>query len=87
LLNALKALGNPTRLRILRYMLDGPCTPSELSKVLRLRPPTVIHHLHNLRLAGLVRVTVSPESERRYAVRMDGVDLTIQNLQEFLSGE
>jgi len=87
LLNALKALGNPTRLRILRHMLDGPCTPSELSKVLRLRPPTVIHHLHNLRLAGLVRVTVSPESERRYAVRMDGVDLTIQNLQEFLSGE
>jgi DNA-binding transcriptional ArsR family regulator len=87
LLNALKALADPTRLRILRYLLEGPLTPSELSKILRLRPPTVIHHLHNLRLAGLVLVTVSSKAERRYTVRMDGVLNTIQNLQEFLSGD
>lgn len=87
LLNALKALADPTRLRILRYLLEGPRSPSELAKVLRLRPPTVVHHLHSLRLAGLVRVTVSPKSDRRYAVRMDGVDVTNRDLREFLSGD
>jgi len=87
LLNALKALADPTRLRILRYLLETPSTPSQLAKVLRLRPPTVIHHLNNLRLAGLVLVTVSPEADRRYAVRMEGVDATMQHLQVFLSGD
>jgi len=87
LINGLKALADPTRLRILHYLQEGPCTPSELAKILRLRPPTVIHHLQNLRLAGLVRVTVTPEAERRYAVRMDGVDTTVNNLKSFLSKE
>lgn len=87
LLNALKALADPTRLRILRHLLEGPCTPSELAKVLRLRPPTVIHHLHSLRLAGLVLVTVSPSAERRYAARLDGVKETAENLKDFLSGD
>jgi DNA-binding transcriptional ArsR family regulator len=87
LLNALKALADPTRLRILRHLLEASSTPSQLAKILRLRPPTVIHHLNNLRLAGLVQVTVSPDTERRYAVRMTGVGRTIRNLQEFLSGD
>ena len=87
LLNALKALADPTRLRILRYLLEAPSTPSELAKILRLRPPTVIHHLQNMRLAGLVFVTVSPQAERRYAIRMDGVNTTVTNLNKFLSGE
>lgn len=87
LLNALKALADPTRLRILYYLREEPCTLSELARVLRLRPPTVIHHLHNLRSAGLVRVTVSPKTERRYALRLNGLDATIQQLKTFLSGE
>jgi DNA-binding transcriptional ArsR family regulator len=87
LLNALKALADPTRLRILHYLLEEPSTIGELSKILRLRPPTVIHHLQNLRLAGLVFVTVSPESERRYAIRMEGLGTTIENLKEYLPGE
>ncbi len=87
LLNALKALSNSTRLRILRYMLEGPCTPTELAKILRLRPPTVIHHLQNLRLAGLVKVTVSPKVERCYELRRDGIETTIQDLKDFLPGE
>jgi DNA-binding transcriptional ArsR family regulator len=88
LLNALKAIADPTRLRILYYLREnGPSTPSQLATILRLRPPTVIHHLQNLRLAGLVGVTVSPKAERRYALRMSGVDTTIHHLRAFLSGE
>lgn len=86
LINALKALADPTRLRILRYLQESPRTPSELARILRLRPPTVIHHLNNLRLAGLVFVTVSPEAERRYTIRNEGLEDTIANFQEFLSG-
>lgn len=86
LLNALKALADPTRLRILRYLSEGPSTTSELAKILRLRPPTVIHHLRNLRLAGLIFVTVSPKSERRYAVRLEGLDNTTKLLKEYLPG-
>ena len=87
LLNALKALADPTRLQILYYLREEPCTPSELAKVLRLRPPTVIHHLQNLRLAGLVSVTITPKADRTYAFRLDGVDATIQYLRAFLAGE
>ncbi len=87
LLNALKALSDPTRLRILKNLLEAPCTPSELAKLLRLRAPTVVHHLQNLRLAGLVLVTVSAKKERRYAAKMDGIEETLSSLRHFLSGE
>jgi DNA-binding transcriptional ArsR family regulator len=86
LLNSLKALADPTRLRILRYLQEGPSTTSELAKILRLRPPTVIHHLRNLRLAGLIFVTVSPKSERRYAVRFEGLKNTMRLLNDYLPG-
>jgi DNA-binding transcriptional ArsR family regulator len=86
LLNALKALADPTRLRILHYLQEGPSTTTELAKILRLRPPTVIHHLQSLRLAGLIFVTVSPKSERRYAVRMEGLDNTTNYLKDYLTG-
>ena len=46
----LKALADPTRLRILRYLAQEPLAPAELARRLRLRPPTVIHHLDALRL-------------------------------------
>ena len=87
LLNALKALADPTRLRILRTLLEAPSTPSDLAKSLRLRPPTVVHHLHILRLAGLVMVTVAPKAERRYAIRQEGLDATVVDFQNFLSGD
>jgi DNA-binding transcriptional ArsR family regulator len=87
LLNALKALADPTRLRILYCLREGPHSPSELAKVLRLRPPTVIHHIHNLRLAGLVSVTITPKADRSYAFRVEGVDATIQHLRAFLAGD
>ncbi len=87
LLIALKALADPTRLRILRCLQENPSTPSQLAKALRLRPPTVIHHLNHLRLAGMVLVTVSSGAERRYAIRIKGVETSMHHLQSFLSGD
>jgi hypothetical protein len=68
LYNALKALADPTRLRILHYLEEKPLTPTELAAILRLRAPTVIHHLNSLRLAGLVYFSYG-KGDNRYAAR------------------
>jgi DNA-binding transcriptional ArsR family regulator len=85
LLRGLKALADPTRLRILRYLVDKPLTPAELSRLLRLRAPTVVHHLHALRIAGLVHLYVEEGSDRRYAVRQESTQGLLASLREFLN--
>lgn len=84
LVAVLKSLADSSCLRILRYLAQGPLTPTELARRLRLRPPTVIHHLNDLRLAGLVQVILQPEGERRYALRREAVQAAMQHLDEFL---
>lgn len=81
----LKALADPTRLRILRYLAKEPLTPAELARRLRLRPPTVIHHLDVLRLARLVHVTLT-QNGRRYEARREAIRTTMQMLDHFLDG-
>ena len=80
---ALKALADPTRLRILHYLEEEPQTPSELARTLRLRPPTVIHHLNSLRLAGLVYVTFG-HGDKRYAARTSRVAEMYLQLRRYL---
>ncbi len=85
LLRALKALSDPTRLRILHYLTEEPLTPAELARRLRLRAPTVTHHLKTLRLAGLVQLTLAHEKEmRHYAARSEAVAAAFASLQGFL---
>jgi DNA-binding transcriptional ArsR family regulator len=83
MLRALKALSDPTRLRILHYLSQEPVTPAELARRLRLRAPTVTHHLRILRLAGLVQMTLG-EDDRRYAARPEAVAATFSSLGGFL---
>jgi DNA-binding transcriptional ArsR family regulator len=84
LVNALKSLADPTRLRILRHLTGQPLTPTELSRLLRLRPPTVLHHLHALRLAGLVAIRVSEGGEKRYAARDKAIHVIFSSVRDFL---
>ncbi len=86
-LRGLEALASPTRLRILRHLLVEPATPSALARRLRLRAPTVIHHLNALRLAGLVYLDITPEGERRYAARPGRLQELWDQLQTFLRGQ
>lgn len=83
---ALKALSEPTRLRILRYLTDEPMAPADLARRLRLRPPTVIHHLDVLRLARLVSVILA-SSGKRYAARPGGAAAVFELLNGFLEGQ
>jgi len=85
LITTLKSMADPTRLRILHYLNGQPLTPSELSRRLRLRPPTVIHHLKMLRLAGLVTITVSEDGDKRYTTRSETISGMFNTVQEFIN--
>jgi DNA-binding transcriptional ArsR family regulator len=86
LVRSLKALADPTRLKILFYLSHESLTPSELARRLQLRAPTVIHHLSELRLASLVELTLLHD-EKRYAIRRQGLESTFANLTAFLQGD
>jgi DNA-binding transcriptional ArsR family regulator len=84
LVERMKAIADPTRLRILRYLAQGPLSPSELSRLLRLRPPTVIHHLNELRLAGLVEIILHADGERGYNLRRTALEEALRSMYDFL---
>jgi DNA-binding transcriptional ArsR family regulator len=88
LLRMLKALADPTRLRILHYLTSETLTPAQLSRRLRLRAPTVTHHLSALRVAGLVHVTLEEGGEKLYAARLEAIRNFSGTLEKYLtSGE
>lgn len=84
LMRALKALGDPTRLRILRHLSEEPMSPTQLARRLRLRTPTVIHHLDILRMAQLVQLTLEADEKRRYTARSQAAKATFGALESFL---
>ena len=55
LVDLLKALAHPVRLRILALLRDGELCVCEVAEVLQLAPSTVSEHLTDLRRAGLVQ--------------------------------
>jgi len=83
LLRALRALSDTSRLKILYYLSKEELTASELSRRLRLRAPTVTHHLSELRLSGLVNVTVKGQ-EKLYRTRDEALDSMYTALKAFL---
>jgi DNA-binding transcriptional ArsR family regulator len=83
LVRSLKALADPTRLKILFYLSHESLSPSELARRLQLRAPTVTHHLIELRLASLVNVTIEGQ-EKKYRARHEALESTFTNLQDFL---
>jgi Predicted transcriptional regulators len=49
-----RALGDTTRYAIATILARSPATPTELSRQLKVSKPTITHHLHALRDAGLI---------------------------------
>jgi len=85
ILKALKAMADPTRLRILRYLMQEQLTQAEIARRLRLRAPTVTHHLHALRLAELVHYVVRDKYDNKsYFAKMDSVNSYLALLKNFL---
>jgi DNA-binding transcriptional ArsR family regulator len=84
LMQKLKAMTDPTRLRILRYLMQEQLTPAELARRLRLRAPTVTHHLHSLKAAGMVQFVRRGKHEHLYFAKMESIKSTYSLLKEFL---
>lgn len=87
LLRPLKALSDPTRLKILRLLAEKQIAAAEMARELRLRAPTVSHHLHALRVAGLIQITVPSADGRettRYALRPNALADVFETLNEYL---
>ena len=87
MLRTLKTLADPTRLRILRYLSQETMSPAQLARRLRLRAPTVTHHLSALRLAGLVYLTLGEKKRTLYTTRFEAISGTFSTLKEFLGGD
>jgi len=84
LLLALEALSDPTRLTILQALSEAPLTQADIARRLRLRPPTISHHLKSLRIAGLIAYIGEGPGETRYGVRLPQIDETCSQLKAFL---
>lgn len=74
-----RALGDETRLRVLRLLVDRDLYLTELAQQLELSKPTMKHHLTQLRAAGLVTITeeggLTYYSLRRERVAEAGLEL------------
>ena len=84
LLLALEALSDPTRLSILRAIIAEPLTQADIARRLRLRPPTISHHLQSLRIAGLVMHIESARGPTSYGARTQQIDQACEDLRVFL---
>ncbi len=74
-----RALGDESRLRILRHLVDGDLYLTEIADRLGISKPTAKHHLAQLRAAGLVTMTEAGNltyySLRRERIADAGPDL------------
>lgn len=75
----LKALADPTRLRLLRALLAAPCYVEQLAAALDLGAPTISHHLRKLEEAGLVR-SAREQYYNVYQARPEALDRRLREL-------
>jgi DNA-binding transcriptional ArsR family regulator len=85
LLLSLEALSDPTRLTIVRSLAEKPMTQAELARKLRLRPPTISHHLKTLRIAELIAFIETDKDETRYEARISRLDDVCAALKQFFN--
>lgn len=85
LIEFLKMIDDPTRLKILRLLLERELCVCQLVEVLKVPQPTVSQHLAKLRMMRLV-------TERKaaqwvyYSARREAVEQGLEALQAFLLG-
>jgi DNA-binding transcriptional ArsR family regulator len=78
-----RALGDDSRLRILRLLRDRDWYLTEIAERLELSKPTIKHHLAQLRAAGLVTLT-EEGGLSYYSLRRDRLDDASSELKRFL---
>jgi DNA-binding transcriptional ArsR family regulator len=81
-----RALGDETRLRILKLLAEGDLYLTEIAQQLDLSKPTIKHHLAMLRAGGAVTITESG-TVIYYSLRRQRLDDASTELKRFLVGE
>ncbi len=80
-----RALGDETRLRILKLLASRDLYLTEIAQELDLSKPTIKHHLTQLRAAGLVTITESG-AVMYYSLRRNRLDDAATEIKRFLIG-
>jgi DNA-binding transcriptional ArsR family regulator len=80
-----RALGDETRLRILKLLAGRDLYLTEIAQQLELSKPTIKHHLALLRSAGLVTITESG-TVVYYSLRRNRLDDASADIKKFLIG-
>ena len=75
----LKAMGDPTRAKILRILEDGPASAKQLSTAMSMTHGKVGHHVKVLREAGMIEVVeerrVRAVTEKFYGLTYDSLTM------------
>lgn len=79
-----RALGDETRMRILKLLAGKDLYLTEISQQLDLSKPTIKHHLALLRAAGLVTI-VEAGTVIYYTLRRDRIETASTELARFLT--
>jgi DNA-binding transcriptional ArsR family regulator len=79
-----RALGDATRLRILKLLAEKDLYATEMSEILELSKPTITHHLAQLRVAGLV-TAIEAGAVIYYHLRRERLDEASGDLRSFLA--
>lgn len=79
----LRALGDPTRLRLLRLIAAEPRSLQSLAQEVKLSLPTVSHHIRELRGSGLIRLELGGR-ESKYTVRWPAAQRAFEQLEHFV---
>ncbi|HEX5823703.1 MAG TPA: metalloregulator ArsR/SmtB family transcription factor [Candidatus Limnocylindrales bacterium] len=80
-----RALGDATRLKILKLLASRDLYLTEIAQLLDLSKPTIKHHLALLRSAGLVTITESG-TVMYYSLRRNRLDDASAEIKRFLIG-
>jgi DNA-binding transcriptional ArsR family regulator len=79
-----KAIGDETRLRILRELATAPATPPDLADRMGIPRTSLLHHLRILRDADLIAVQVHDSAYHQYHVRDEHFGEVERLLEDYL---
>jgi DNA-binding transcriptional ArsR family regulator len=85
LLTAL-AVGDRTRLRMLRRLAEGPATNLEMAEFLGMNPSTASRHFKVFKDAGFVELREGPDGRADYELMPEGVEAGLQAIAAFIKG-
>ncbi len=86
LLDGLKALGDSTRMKIVRKLVERPYYLQEMARELELTPATVLHHLGVLISANLIEIQMTREKKKiiYYQIKKGGFEEISRGVMQLL---